>query len=649
MKNLYILLTLIFLSVLYTQAQVEQYDPDCSTPDLDSATAVALPYYDNNQILETYLSEHGYNSLPYINLPGPQTRAATFLQPKFLVPINVYIYRNGANDINSSVTEAEASNYVCLANEIYRASGAAIEFYLNRVEFEANEFFNNQVSSSLHVYDLWSRKRYIPDPSQGINVHFIRYNNQPEDNAGKASLPHYIVPPYANYSLYVRTHNIPSGGQRSDTEIASTLAHEIGHTLGLLHTHHPGRLLSLTFNEQNATISNGCLQEAVSRSKSNYWYDGCLTTNNKKKCEINGDFLCDTEADPRQTGRVSSCNYVYPVSGDYREDNWGDLWTPPTRNIMSYTTSGCRSEFSRGQIAIMWMQMEHFQNFINYQEPIISTSSSSVCSGSGKSFTLAGTLPIDAFVQWEVQPASLVTTANGTGTTATLSAASGAKGNGKIIFTLTGASNCYIAQLQDTFWVGLPNDPTPLNVLTGSFNNMCVGSYVQVSISPIPGAEYYSWISNDPSGLDVSGSMLGALIAGLQPSTSSPNGYWSFSYGAGNACGNNIGMFGVIINNCGGGGDPDPIPIVYPNPTTSSLAVRLTELPTESFAKRIKDETPVTYQIYLYDKSSTAVYSTESKSKEIIIPLENVAAGNYYLQVHANKELILQEQIIIRK
>jgi hypothetical protein len=336
--------------------------------------------------------------------------------------LNIYIYRDAANNPASSILEEEAREYVCRVNAIYRDAGTAIQFYSNRVEFESNNFYNQQVSTNLHVYDLWSRKRYISDNSKGINVHFIRYNNAPEDSPGKASLPHYAVPPYGNYSLYVRTHNITSDrDQRDAADIAATLAHEIGHTLSLLHTHHPGRYASLALNsgegEGNGTISNGCHQESVSRVKKNYWYNGCPTTDNKLKCEVNGDFLCDTPADPRQTGRVNAdCIYNTPASGDFRSDNWGDLWTPPTNNVMAYTQLDCRNQFSRNQTGIMWMQMPALKTYINYQQPVIA----SLGSCASPRFTLGGTLPNDATITWQAEPARFFNVASGSGTAVTL-------------------------------------------------------------------------------------------------------------------------------------------------------------------------------------------------------------------------------------
>lgn len=169
-----ILLLSIFLTLAHNAiSQVEQYDIECSTPNLDSATALSLPYYGNNAVIENYLVQNGYNSLQYISFPAPpEYRTGSFLEPKFLVPLNIFIYRDGANDPNSAITENDARDFVCQVNTIYRNAGTGIQFYTNRVEIEANNFFNNQISTNLHVYDLWSRKRYIADNSKGINVHF---------------------------------------------------------------------------------------------------------------------------------------------------------------------------------------------------------------------------------------------------------------------------------------------------------------------------------------------------------------------------------------------------------------------------------------------------------------------------------------------
>jgi hypothetical protein len=92
----------------------------------------------------------------------------------------------------------------------------------------------------------------------------------------------------------------------------STFIHEFGHYFSLYHTHQSG-------NE----LVNG------------------------SNCTTAGDRICDTEADPNLSGSVnSSCVYT----GSATDAN-GDSYTPPTRNIMSYSRKSCRTEFTDGQIA----------------------------------------------------------------------------------------------------------------------------------------------------------------------------------------------------------------------------------------------------------------------------------------------------------
>ncbi|RMG21332.1 MAG: T9SS C-terminal target domain-containing protein, partial [Bacteroidetes bacterium] len=93
----------------------------------------------------------------------------------------------------------------------------------------------------------------------------------------------------------------------------STLAHEIGHYLGLYHTHE-------TFY-------------------GNEFVDG-------SNCTYAGDELCDTPADPRLgTHNVNTaCEYT----GRSRDLN-GQFYEPDPGNIMSYSRKACRTHFSAEQ------------------------------------------------------------------------------------------------------------------------------------------------------------------------------------------------------------------------------------------------------------------------------------------------------------
>ena len=118
----------------------------------------------------------------------------------------------------------------------------------------------------------------------------------------------------------------------------------------------------------------------------------------QKKCEVNGDLLCDTAADPYLYGLVNY-NCLYTGGGT---DNWGDLWIPNTNNIMSYTASECMNYFSPMQIA----KMNLFVQFMDIAYPTFTiTGPNRLCAGATATYTVTS-LPGVSQYYWEV-PASM--------------------------------------------------------------------------------------------------------------------------------------------------------------------------------------------------------------------------------------------------
>jgi hypothetical protein len=101
---------------------------------------------------------------------------------------------------------------------------------------------------------------------------------------------------------------------------ATTVSHEVGHFLGLCHTHEQ-RLPSAL----NATLQAGQAQACD---------PGCRT---------DGDGICDTPVDPGADQCVYDQSCATACRGGQR---------PDARNLMSYYTS-CRNHFSAEQIALM--------------------------------------------------------------------------------------------------------------------------------------------------------------------------------------------------------------------------------------------------------------------------------------------------------
>lgn len=95
----------------------------------------------------------------------------------------------------------------------------------------------------------------------------------------------------------------------------SSLAHELGHYMGVMHTH------------------GGSPDELVDGSN----------------CSTEGDYLCDTPADPNISGLVnSSCIYT----GTDVDLN-GMAYQPDVSNVMSYSRKSCRISFTPMQYALI--------------------------------------------------------------------------------------------------------------------------------------------------------------------------------------------------------------------------------------------------------------------------------------------------------
>lgn len=215
------------------------------------------------------------------------------------IPIKAHIIRNSngngglrVNDLNEALNELNST----FANTY-------LQFYLsddiNYIDNDHLKNFNKSRESALisSYYTPGVLNIYFFDTVENeMNVNICGYTN----NVGKLDI---IVL------------------QNSCVTNSSTLTHEVGHFFSLMHTH--------------GSQTSGITTELV----------------NGSNCDTDGDGICDTPADPtlNNLNIDNSCRYT----GNERDAN-GQRFSPDTRNMMSYSSKGCRSYFTPQQSARMF-------------------------------------------------------------------------------------------------------------------------------------------------------------------------------------------------------------------------------------------------------------------------------------------------------
>lgn len=315
MKKL--LVFLLLFAHFFAKAQTIIED---DAPDRDSATLPNVPWFGNNDYLETFLDSIGY--------PRPNTRIVDAGRVRYHVPIKFWVYRSSAG--TGGPTLAQLQTYIDNLNRYYNVdNNTLIGFYMKCVVGYINDDSHLDVSGLEALGLLQSNKE-----AGCINIHIA--NNLPGDALGVSYRARFFGIDGIFLSQETYTNNAAFNG---------TIAHEVGHYFELDHTHQ--------FSNRGR-----CLKEAISRTRTWPTLNLCFSRlKSQVVCEATGDLLRDTPAD-HDISSNTTCNYV--LTG--RTDPWGDHYeTPPAgsappdpRNLMSYNgTRGCRTIFSRLQIAVM--------------------------------------------------------------------------------------------------------------------------------------------------------------------------------------------------------------------------------------------------------------------------------------------------------
>jgi hypothetical protein len=258
------------------------------------------PWYGNNCYLDTILNSISYKSDIY-----------DFDNTLYRIPVKFWFF---VGDEFKEKPELVMKSFISELNSTFIENNCGIVFYMRPdYEFKYRRRYNK-----LGYYGEAPFQSFSNGDKECINIFIV--NDLVKNIFRNKSIN-------GTYNKVTKTVIVKWNSPRS------SISHEIGHFLGLLHPHR-------NYNK------NKCRQEAVSRSRK---FDGC--GNKGLICEQNGDALCDTPAEPNLAKLINSdCKYT----GIGLKDNWGDLYQPDNNNIMSYIIRGsCRQMFTPGQVAVM--------------------------------------------------------------------------------------------------------------------------------------------------------------------------------------------------------------------------------------------------------------------------------------------------------
>jgi hypothetical protein len=347
--------TVIFFCLIASMAfNLASQSLPCGTLSLTQEEKEKLPFYGNNNILVKFRDSLESSSYK---------RMSEVTSELFWIPVRLNYFRR-ADGTGTEINDARCDLVLKRVNAVLKSNDSKIRLY--RICAPSNTYLDNTLADLedepfddvQHIFHNYAQAIYF-------NIHFV---NSTRTFAGLSPLFKFCCP-YGrpNNQTIISTGDylgdpMINGGRRvyDDDILAKVILHELGHTLGLHHTHDNARGSS---DNRDASI---CKQEYVARAKTLPLIP-CIANAGNYAAEVNGDLLLDTEADPGlRIGDIifvdNECNFTtttlginYPVLAD-RD---GSVWRPNARNIMSYSRDACRNYLSPFQNLVMLMALHH--------------------------------------------------------------------------------------------------------------------------------------------------------------------------------------------------------------------------------------------------------------------------------------------------
>lgn len=253
---------------------------------------------------------------------NPATRDSTPVQD---ITLRVIAHIITSRDGSCSLADSDVRDAITHLNDVYRTNGTGVQFNLVAIRTHVDDALawvpacdSSETCSSARAAIWLTRNLYAESPTTQCNLYFsCLRRNQWGGIAGVGSVP------WSSGAL------TPSGGiWMNSLELGykpHLAPHEMGHVLGLWHTHH------------GVSEVSACS-------------DPCAEPVNGPDRDRSGDFASDTPATPK--------NYycMPPYGADCNGATWGD---GQPENYMGYGPPECTSLFTTQQVRRMQCWVQH--------------------------------------------------------------------------------------------------------------------------------------------------------------------------------------------------------------------------------------------------------------------------------------------------